>query len=331
MNDIWRGATWNENGELVANIYKEQPKHTYKEIDCGGECGGCVALIVDGAIVMGPPFHPHCGCSLSQSDIDKAQEQESNMTYPVAPDRNTNPKDVKWLKNALNKLGFYKPDSRAGESNNNLNEYPNQNLFNAINKFQREHNLSEHGSVAPGHQTEAKINNELKNQTKEPQADFEYNGSTFTGKIEPDNNQYAVFDGKSLAVYNNGEKIAEWAATAGREGYQDPEYQKVPSKGPLPAGTYVARKNDFQEIDPLSKVIGWAGLGNWKGSTMSWGSSRVWLEPSKETNTFGRAGFSIHGGWEPGSAGCIDLTSGMDDFAKWFKTNGKDLILYVEY
>ena len=28
---------------------------------------------------------------------------------------------------------------------------------------------------------------------------------------------------------------------------------------------------------------------------------------------------------------CIDLTSGMDDFAKWFKTNGKDLILYVEY
>ncbi len=33
----------------------------------------------------------------------------------------------------------------------------------------------------------------------------------------------------------------------------------------------------------------------------------------------------------PGSAGCIDLTSGMDDFAKWFKTNGKDLIIKVEY
>ncbi len=328
MNDIWQGATWNENGELVANIYKEPPKHTYKEIDCGGECGGCVALIVDGAVVMGPPFHPHCGCSLSQSDIDKAQEQESNMTYPVAPDRNTNPKDVKWLKNALNKLGFYKPDSRAGESNNNLNEYPNQNLFNAINKFQREHNLSEHGSVAPGHQTEAKINNELKNQTKEPQADFEYNGSTFTGKIEPDNNQYAVFDGKSLAVYNNGEKIAEWPAVSGKPGYQSPQHQNKKDTGPIPAGTYVARKNDFQNRDDYGPIKKYT---SWPGGEHGWGKHRVWLEPSKETNTFGRAGFSIHGGAEPGSAGCIDLTSAMSDFAKWFKTNGKDLIIKVEY
>lgn len=28
---------------------------------------------------------------------------------------------------------------------------------------------------------------------------------------------------------------------------------------------------------------------------------------------------------------CIDLTEQMDDFAKWFKNNGKDLILYVTY
>ena len=62
-----------------------------------------------------------------------------------------------------------------------------------------------------------------------------------------------------------------------------------------------------------------------------WGKPRVWLEPSKETNTYGRSGFSIHGGEEPGSAGCIDLTSEMPGFADWFKKNGKDLIVEVEY
>lgn len=44
MSDMWKGATWNEKGELVVNIHKEPPKHTYKEIDCGGDCGGCIDL-----------------------------------------------------------------------------------------------------------------------------------------------------------------------------------------------------------------------------------------------------------------------------------------------
>ncbi len=75
MATNWGDATWNENGELVASIYKHPPetkdnennkaKHTYKEIDCGGECGDCVALVVDGEVVSGPPFHPNCKCSLS--------------------------------------------------------------------------------------------------------------------------------------------------------------------------------------------------------------------------------------------------------------------------
>lgn len=341
MATNWGDVTWNEYGELVLNIYKHlpeskddatnKPKHTYKEIDCGGECGGCVALVVDDEVVSGPPFHPNCKCSLSEEDIEEAPEHESNLGNPVGPDRNSEPQDVKWLKDALNKLGFYEPDTRAGETPDDLNEYPNQNLFDGINKFQREHGLPERGTVKPGHQTEAKINNELQHQTKEPKADFEYNGSTFKGPINAKESQYAVFDGKSLSIYDNGKKVAEFSGVAGKPGYQSPEYQNKSEKGPLPAGVYVARKKDFQEIDPVNQAIGWFGVGKWKGSTMSWGKSRVWLEPAKETNTYGRGGFSIHGGWEPGSAGCIDLTEQMDDFAKWFKNNGKDLILYVTY
>ena len=50
MSTNWSDAVWNERGELVVSIYKQppemkdnlnnKPKHTYKEIDCGGECGG---------------------------------------------------------------------------------------------------------------------------------------------------------------------------------------------------------------------------------------------------------------------------------------------------
>lgn len=46
MATNWGDVTWNEYGELVLDIYKRppeskddktnKPKHTYKEIDCGG-------------------------------------------------------------------------------------------------------------------------------------------------------------------------------------------------------------------------------------------------------------------------------------------------------
>ena len=47
----------------------------------------------------------------------------------------------------------------------------------------------------------------------------------------------------------------------------------------------------------------------------AWGSHRITIHPFDSTHTFGRGGFFIHGGTMPGSAGCIDLTSGMPRFA----------------
>ena len=73
------------------------------------------------------------------------------------------------------------------------------------------------------------------------------------------------------------------------------------------------------------------GRGTWPGGQSSWGCHRIWLEPMDGTDVHGRSGFSIHGGEDPGSAGCIDLTSPMDDFIKRFLRHGEDLILTVEY
>jgi hypothetical protein len=41
--------------------------------------------------------------------------------------------------------------------------------------------------------------------------------------------------------------------------------------------------------------------------------------------------FYIHGGDEPGSAGCIDLHVYNDDFHAWFRAHGKVLRLFVRY
>ena len=73
------------------------------------------------------------------------------------------------------------------------------------------------------------------------------------------------------------------------------------------------------------------GRGTWPGSTASWGRFRIWLEPLESTKTYGRSGFSIHGGVSAGSAECIDLTSSMEDFARHFLAYGRDMTLVVEY
>ena len=42
----------------------------------------------------------------------------------------------------------------------------------------------------------------------------------------------------------------------------------------------------------------------------------------------------MHGGFTPGSAGCVDLVDQMDGrtgFGKWFRDNGKDVVLVVKY
>lgn len=152
--------------------------------------------------------------------------------------------------------------------------------------------------------------------------------ATFEKPVNTKPGQYAVFDGKTLAVYNAGEKVAEFAGVSGKPGYQSSQYQNKKDTGPIPAGTYVARKKDFQNRDDYGPIKKYT---SWPGGEHGWGKHRVWLEPSKETDTYGRGGFSIHGGEEPGSAGCIDLTSEMPAFADWFKKNGKDLIIKVKY
>ena len=165
----------------------------------------------------------------------------------------------------------------------------------------------------------------------ESQPDNEINKPTFEKPVNVKPGQYAVFDGKKFTLYENDKPIMSWDAVSGKDGYRSPEYQNMKDTGPIPEGTYVARQSELQHITPYGIIVGIANAGTWPGSLYSWGASRVKLESSQQTNTYGRGGFYIHGGWVPGSAGCIDLTSNIDNFVALFDYIGNDLIIKVEY
>jgi hypothetical protein len=146
---------------------------------------------------------------------------------------------------------------------------------------------------------------------------------------------YLKFDGQTLSLHDGGDVVAQWKGVSGRENFGGGEDQEKAKYGPMPEGTYDIKQSRYQTISARNAVYGIAGRGEWPGSLYSWGSERVWADPTKETVdnglTFGRKDMAIHGGWEPGSAGCIDLTDNMSSFAKTFRSLGSNLKLYVDY
>jgi len=54
-------------------------------------------------------------------------------------------------------------------------------------------------------------------------------------------------------------------------------------------------------------------------SRAAWGDYRLTIHVMPGTRTFGRGGFFIHGGTHAGSAGCINLHSGMENFVREIK------------
>lgn len=144
------------------------------------------------------------------------------------------------------------------------------------------------------------------------------------------------FDGKSVKALDQGKVIRTWSAVSGAKGFQTPDFQGLKFKGPLPEGDWQLRQDRYQHIDLRGAIAGlipkdWGNSGRWPGSIPAWGTERVWLDPAPGTDTKGRDNFSVHGGWVPGSAGCIDMTGQMGDFADWFRSLGKDVKLKVRY
>ena len=145
-------------------------------------------------------------------------------------------------------------------------------------------------------------------------------------------NCYMTFDGQNLEL-NGGNSSYQHTldAMSGNPNYQAKKYQSVKDLGPIPEGTYYASQNQRQTIDPINAVAGIIKQGNWRGSIPAWGLRRVWLTPDNNTNTYGRDGFSIHGGIEKGSAGCIDIPWQTGKLSKYLDNCQDSIPIYVKY
>lgn len=185
-------------------------------------------------------------------------------------------------------------------------------------------------------------------------------------------NASLFFNGNQLQWLVNGGVVKSWNGVSGltwrntppsnwgelaKSFYQTPgEWSKDKDAGPLPPGQYTVGPvesrssgggNDVSFVDSLITLWGTMTGGvvsdkdkqfqaNTNYSKIAWGNFRASITPSKNTNTFGRNNFFIHGGKYAGSHGCIDLTDEMSDFAKFYgtwmaSTKKKNILLVVNY
>lgn len=131
----------------------------------------------------------------------------------------------------------------------------------------------------------------------------------------------------------------EWLLLA-KSFVQSPEmFSKEKNAGPTPPGEYLiglleTRSGTHEDVsvlralykkiftdeydNPTTAEKDFQNSGEY--SRIGWGNFRAAIYSKPGTNTFGRGGFYVHGGTFPGSHGCIDLTSDMDDFSKFYGT-----------
>ncbi|NRF85542.1 DUF2778 domain-containing protein [Burkholderia gladioli] len=116
------------------------------------------------------------------------------------------------------------------------------------------------------------------------------------------------FDGRRLTMIGSPTRIytavSGQPTTSGTFDYSEMR-QQIRGEGPIPAGTYWIQPsqmwtNRWYNIAPRSV----------------WGDHRITIHIMPGTMTFNRGGFFIHGGSHTGSAGCINLHSGMEKFVK---------------
>lgn len=86
------------------------------------------------------------------------------LSPPFAADGAVDPFDVRQMKKALNRLGYYQPYEKVG-----VTGFPDSAVFAALKKFQKDHNLPATGSAKPDDETVQAINDEA---AKTPQGEY---------------------------------------------------------------------------------------------------------------------------------------------------------------
>ena len=146
------------------------------------------------------------------------------------------------------------------------------------------------------------------------------------------------FDGNYFSYTDSSGNLVRIPAISGTTNSQNSQFQNVVDKGPLPEGSYDVKQSEYNDLnDSIGDKLKnygtelYSSIFGQASRTDSWGTERVWLTPQVGTETYGRDGFTIHGGISAGSAGCIDLVDNAPTFFDFFKSLGSDAVLQVDY
>ena len=178
---------------------------------------------------------------------------------------------------------------------------------------------------------------------------FESSDQTYTSeggvKYQNIGTEILTFDGQNLTYsWQEGNKedgytinSVSFKAISGKGDHAGDSYWKVTKEfdysdeaqensfvGPIPEGVYSVKKDDIQYLSDqsiLKRLGNHLGRGGFPGGRFSWGNNRWWVNAEGGTETYGRGGFTIHGGKKYGSAGCIDLCENLGGFTTKFMNN----------
>jgi hypothetical protein len=127
-------------------------------------------------------------------------------------------------------------------------------------------------------------------------------------RIDPTGLTYLEFDRTTRRLYVDPERSGSpmyWIpAVSGRDKCMNvPECEDQSDHGPIPGGQYLLNGSQ------LKRQSGWRALSQLGRGRGDWGSFFAPLTPYPGNQTK-RHSFYLHGGWFPGSAGCIDVGGG---------------------
>lgn len=114
---------------------------------------------------------------------------------------------------------------------------------------------------------------------------------------------YYVDSGTLVVTTNEGYRYYITATSGRGDAMNDPSRSSEKFIGPIPPGEYYIDMKNFTDPGYMGDIA-----RNVRGD---WGDWRVPITPQPWNDAQGRDGFYLHGGFLPGSAGCIDLGGGI--------------------
>lgn len=149
---------------------------------------------------------------------------------------------------------------------------------------------------------------------------FAFDGEAFSGN----GNSWEAVAGKPVSVTHTPlyKDIGGWYEVYDKRTLvfdYSKERQKKKNEGPIPEGGWwfdICEQNDASNTFGRHRYVPFG--------YNSWGDYDWPLHPDDGTETYGRGGFTIHGGKEWGSAGCIDLKGNDSALAAFLKDVKKE-------